>query len=282
MITILGFARSGTTLLSRCLNQHPEISIFYETNLLVPMAFNISYTSRAEEGRELLFMSIVSNDRYQDTIGQVLSEAGLRRVIWDAPYDSNNVMASITPVFDAAAKASGKRIGGDKTPNDLYFAHFLRSRNVFAYPETRVIHIVRDVRDIYLSLQAAGWSYGAEDGVNASVLATSWSSPNLEAAAIQRNYLRIRYEDLVIQPEPTLRAVCNHIGVSYTPRMLSSTTKNSKLVGLLEGLAHHQRLDHEIDPRNAFKWMGADISDDVKQNLASEAKSALTAFGYEL
>jgi hypothetical protein len=103
---------------------------------------------------------------------------------------------------------------GDKSPS--YVRHIpLLARE---YPNCRVIHIVRDVRDYALSMQRA-W--------RKSVLraAQRWTDDvgkaRKDGAALGANYAEVRYEELLKAPSKVLESLCAFLGLAFDARTLS-------------------------------------------------------------
>ena len=91
-----------------------------------------------------------------------------------------------------------------------------------ALPEARFVHLIRDGRDV------AALAPRARDGRPASRSARSPSSggggsraPARQAERLRGRYLELRYEDLVADPEPALRRVCELVELDYDPAMLA-------------------------------------------------------------
>lgn len=100
----------------------------------------------------------------------------------------------------------------EKTPPNIYCFHRIRE----IYPDAKFIHIVRDARDSMAShyrrsgdafFVAGSWYFATLVGIQYS----SWP-----------NYYRVRYEDLVLKPEETLRELCDFIGEEFTEMMLAT------------------------------------------------------------
>jgi hypothetical protein len=108
----------------------------------------------------------------------------------------------------------GKHRWGDKTP--YYLRHMTTLAAVL--PEARFVHIVRDGRDAALSIVPL-W-FGPNSVEQAAL---EWRDSVLEArrqGALVPHHLEVRYEDLVREPEATLRRVCAAIELDYDPAML--------------------------------------------------------------
>ena len=86
-------------------------------------------------------------------------------------------------------------------------------------PEAHVVHLIRDGRDVALSLRAT-WFAPAED---LAALARHWAEQIRSArrqVAGRDCYTEVRYEDLVAEPEETLRRICADLDLDFDPAML--------------------------------------------------------------
>ena len=87
--------------------------------------------------------------------------------------------------------------------------------------EARFVHLIRDGRDVALSRRARGM--GADKPI--ADVAELWrrriENARKQAKRLRGRYLELRYEDLVADPEPALRRVCELIELEYDPAMLT-------------------------------------------------------------
>jgi hypothetical protein len=94
----------------------------------------------------------------------------------------------------------------DSTPTNI--PHLLRIKKDF--PDARIIHIIRDGRDVALSLDKRGWSrplpWDHDKGLLAAGLYWKWivRKGRKLGSMLQPDYLEVRYEELVQQPAATL------------------------------------------------------------------------------
>jgi hypothetical protein len=117
-------------------------------------------------------------------------------------------------VMDETARKQNVDRWIDSTPTNV--PHILRIRADF--PEARFIHIIRDGRDVALSLDKRGWSrplpWDKRNSLLAAGLYWEWivRKGRRLGAQLGGQYLEIRYEGLVNEPRETLARVGRFIG----------------------------------------------------------------------
>jgi hypothetical protein len=87
-------------------------------------------------------------------------------------------------------------------------------------PGVRIIHLVRDPRDVARSSIGMIWAGNVYHGID-HWIATERGWQASAARIAPRALLTVRYEDLILRPEETLAAVCRFAGEDYAPEMLS-------------------------------------------------------------
>jgi hypothetical protein len=103
----------------------------------------------------------------------------------------------------------------DQTPSN--FRRALTMLRMF--PDARFIHIVRDGRGVAASILPLDW--GPNDILHAAEYWMAHCAPGLatESQLGSNRVMRVRYEDLLTQPEPTLRRLSSFAGLEYEPAM---------------------------------------------------------------
>ena len=208
-IFIVGAPRSGTTLLRNMLDRHPAIAICRET-----VFFDYVYRRRRTFG------SLSELRNRQRLIKEYLSTQRIRHMEMDSQALEQTLLREGTsyPAFFAAllgfyAKVHAKRRCGEKTPRHALFTETLCQW----YPGARIIHLLRDPRDVVASLLRMPWA-------DRNVLGNArlWLRCNLAALGSRHRpqYLAVRYEELVTGPEQELRRVCAFVDEDYSPAML--------------------------------------------------------------
>lgn len=112
-------------------------------------------------------------------------------------------------IMEEVAREQGVDRWIDSTPTNI--PHLLRIKKDF--PDARIVHIIRDGRDVALSLVKRGWSrplpWDRGKPLLAAGLYWEWivRKGRQLGSMLQPNYLEVRYEDLVEQPTEVLRTL---------------------------------------------------------------------------
>lgn len=218
---IVGCPRSGTTLLRRMIDAHPQIAMTRETHW-IPKVYEQGI-GLAPDGRvtaELL--AHLREDRHFQLMRVDL--ARVRRAIASEPGLS--YARFVTLLFDLYGEQRNKPLVGDKTPGYSGRIPLLHA----LWPAARFLHIIRDGRDVCLSLlewrpehfarRLPTWS---QDPVSASAMfwagrvAAARDAGRAMGAAL---YREIRYESLVADPGGECRVLCRFLGVPQDDAMI--------------------------------------------------------------
>jgi hypothetical protein len=206
---IVGQHRSGTTLLRLMLDSHPDLAIPPETQF-IPEA--IRSCQSAPDPAERFLQTLTSHDHWGDFH---VDAAALRRVLAGmCPFDLSEALRAFYRLY---AARHGKRRWGDKTPRYVLAMELIQQY----FPEAHFIHIIRDGRDLALSVLEE--PRGSKAPPSVRHIGERWAVKVTEArqqATRLRFYLEVRYEDLVLNTDPTLRKVCDSIDLTWNVAML--------------------------------------------------------------
>lgn len=206
---IVGAQRSGTTLLSVMLEQHPEI-------LMEPRAVSFRLISAFKNAAEILpgNLQIERNEFYHwlvkhDYKGRLASLLDLENL-----ENYSSLKQLVERSIARKLEDNGKTYWADKAPNLQLFIPDL----LLFIPEAKFIHIIRDGRANAYSLarrsfQHLQWS--AQHWVDANVPGLI----NQDLLGTDR-YHFIKYEDLLREPEESLRRVCAFLDLPFSAQML--------------------------------------------------------------
>ena len=187
-IFIVGSPRSGTTLMRLVINAHPEIVCGPETHIL-------------EDMRGALEARWKPLERY-----------GFPKEYWHG-----RIRDFFVGFKEDHARARGKRRWADKTPRYVRMLPFIDE----LFPDAQVIHVIRDGRDVVASVRRI-WGYrramkAAMGGWRDQVVAGREYGARLPSD----RYHEVRYEDLALRPEETLRPLFAFLGEEWDPVVLS-------------------------------------------------------------
>lgn len=259
----MGSPRSGTTLLIRTLNISKDIIVPGESDFIAPLALLMSKIEDEKIGKELTKKFIINNRKFINTIGVYLSPGEIEYIIEKAAYSPQSIVSGI---FSTIANKTNSKIAGDKSPNDLQLVQFLGG---FLNGKTKILHLVRDVRALTLSLIKAGWIEGIEE-----YFPRTWSSSNLylhNKLKGEKFYHLVKYEDLVREPEKELKDICKFLGAEFDPNMLDHKVR--------EGFddPNHENLTKPFLPGKATEWK-KNIDPKLKKLIDQQAKEAIDVF----
>lgn len=114
------------------------------------------------------------------------------------------------------AEREGKSRWGDQTGLIEGYAEKI----FFAYPDSKMIHVIRDPRDRYeasLALHPKGKARAG--GATARWIYTT-TMARRNSKLYSDRYMIIHYETMVTNPEETARKACEFLGEEYTPAMI--------------------------------------------------------------
>ena len=271
MFFIFGSPRSGTTLLSSSLDLHDEVVVPDETDFIVPLAFIFDRIKDAAIGRDLIASLIISTERYPHSLAEFLSKDEVRKTVLGAEYSAAKIVSAI---YDRIAKKKGKKIPGDKSPNDLLFLRMLVKTGMLEPQETKIIHVIRDVRAVTLSLQKTDWGRAMTP-----FFPRFWNYSNLYLHEVYREragkYLLVKYEELVSHPESVFRRITDLLGVEFQDKILDPTNRGVRKRADI----HHQLIAEPYQAQRAGGWR-SEISAELLELCARQADEAIGAFGY--
>jgi hypothetical protein len=283
MPVVVGVGRSGTTLLRLMLDAHPELSIPGETGFLPPV---FEAVRGGEQIDAVRFADLVTSfPTWPDlaTDAADFTAAVLR-------LDPFSITAGAREFYRRYAVTRGKSRWGDKTPGYGQLVPELLG----VLPEAHFVHIIRDGRDVALSLRAT-WFAPARDMAG---LARHWADQiraTRQQAAGRDCYTEVRYEDLLSEPADTLRRICAAIELDYDPAMLTyhreaagrlSEMRDRVLPDGVTVISQQRRLDnHEFTSRppdrsRAGRWR-VELTIEEQDAFAAEAGDLLGDLGYD-
>jgi hypothetical protein len=267
---IVGVPRSGTTLLSAILNRHPLVCVTPETHFY-------RYLHSTEGG-----WSAVAADwpaggvRFLGKMFNAplfgLDPDDLTTNWVDQPPSSAEFLCAIGSHY---ASRHGKSRWVEKTPDHVSYLRQLRTD----FPEVPVIHMVRDGRDVALSLSQTGWEWQSPYYLSNLAQWVQQVGRGREALAEDRFALAVRYEDLLSSPEATVARVCCFLGLDFVPHILRPDGSEGSLIE--SGTTVKEAVRRPIMKENRAKWRTA-LGPELCLISDLSAGPELARWGYEV
>lgn len=211
-IFIVGCPRSGTTLLQRMLDAHPEVAIAPETHFM-----QYFWNHRSSFG------NLQEDENFRHLLNQLIAipefgEMGINtnqfvEIAWQKERTYQSLFEQLLQEFKTIKNVS---VVGEKTPNHILFLTPLKE----FFPKARFINIIRDPRGVVNSWRSVPWSSGkiTQD-------AQRWRGHVVQALncpqSLQSSLFTIFYETLLREPEKKLRSICHFLELEYSPIMLN-------------------------------------------------------------
>lgn len=269
---IIGSGRSGNTLLRSILSGNPEA-------VIPPESYRLPFAIKK--------FHIVNNRDWNTIISEILEEFENCKEFYTWDIDISDVYKRLESISDSkktlsnifdelfltyAEKHSPKsKIWGDKTPLNTLYLDWLGP----VFPQSKFIHIIRDGRDVassYLKMERYNTLLEAANRwINSIELAQSFGYK------IKKNYMEIRYEDLVTSTESEIKRVCDFLNIKYDSAMLDHTNHVEKLGDVDK--PHHSNLSKPISSESIGKWK-SNLSKSDQESITKLLHKHLKRLGY--
>jgi LPS sulfotransferase NodH len=267
---IVGVGRSGTTLLMSMLNAHPQIIVPPEFEYVHRiLGSNVFRTKSIDELFQILFTD------------ELFLRLDISKSELAEPFVQKGISYSPVRVYEhmlwICARRAEKIVVGDKDPRAIDELPIIKS----LFPKTRILHIVRDPRDVFLSRTKAEWTRSRPDFMNILAYVNQYSKAKQWGKQLFGNaYMEFRYEDLIAEPEVTLSRVCTFLDVPYDSHVLAFQGSSGKLVSKSE-TQWHGNLSKPLMSNNLNKWQ-RDLTRGQLLLVEASCDHAMSTHGYEL
>ncbi len=200
-IFVLGFPRSGTTLLEQTLTAHPRIAAGDELPFIIEIA-------------ELMPRLLESPLTYPEALAE----------LWmgDHRGDLDNLRDHyLRKVAQMGIVPPGAASFTDKMPlNETHLGLI-----GLLFPDSPLLHVVRHPLDVVISVYSNLLTHGFYCAYALESIARHYARVmdlvNCYCAEMELNYLRVRYEDIVEDQEASIRRVLDFIDAEFDPKCLA-------------------------------------------------------------
>jgi hypothetical protein len=299
---LVGQAKSGTSWLMRTLNAHPEVLCRGEGRFF--------YRSYKDKSMLRTSTRIQPSSLYAAFLDADYLSAWIDRSVWTREHDKEEELrriigAAIRQIFSERLAETGKRIAGDKTT--FYGPEILAETHEIC-PEAKIVHIIRDGRDVAVSWMYHVRNHGHEHGGILSAeelermenyadvgmfteerlreIASSWRINVTQAMddgpkLFGKNYAEVRYEDLLERPEEGVGRLLSFLDANASKQSVQRCVEKASFERWTKG-----RTRGEEDPSSLLRkgitgdWKNVFNAGD-KEIFKDEAGDLLVQLGYE-
>ncbi len=219
---VLGLPRSGTTLLEQMLDRHPQVQGVGELQAPPQMADTIARLGGGWPVGASRVAPAALDTLQQQYLHETRGRRGLAPDVWTL---DKTVFPMLQPLFIAGV-----------------------------LPGAKVLHLRRDARDTAVSLFTnnvdPSWGWTGTLASLYQVIAAERECMSTILEKLRLDVLALRFEDLVNEPEPTLRRVLGHLGLPWEPACLSPH-ENPRMVFTLS----HEQVRRPINREGIGRWL---------------------------
>ena len=268
---IIGSSRSGSTLLRLMLASHSRIAIPWETRYLIALLEALPADRPLQQHEIDAAISMMTSHHTWPDMGLDAAEFRYRA----ANLSGVRLRDLVEIVYRWHMEVEGKSRWGDKTPAYIEIVPALAAM----FADAKFIHLIRDGRDVAKSFQRQGWNGPWMHGQVRDWRRAVELDLKLGRTQLNERILRVRYEDLVLYPEATLRGICAFIGENFEDQMLRWRGKADRAIPERDK-KFHSSLGRDMNPSDVGRWKREMSRREV---FVAEALigAQLSHFGYE-
>lgn len=216
-VFVVGCSRSGTTLIQRCLANHPQACSFPETGYFRQLCGNKFWT-------KVTMLGLVRRSRVYrafNRLFRVMPELKNHPDFSTPLIRTQNAVNTFIKILDNFCITNHKHMWIEKTPQ-----HYRSCEVIKKYVEdSHIIHVVRDGRDVLGSIRNRALKYpdnfGRQYDPAHGIKEWNWAIDKaLSQSALQNVYL-LRFENFAAYPQEKIKRLCDEIGLSFDANMLN-------------------------------------------------------------
>lgn len=207
-VFIGGLDRSGKTYMRFMLESHPAFAISKRTNLW-PRFYKRFGDLEQDNNLDLCLQALADHKHVRNL------EVNFQRLCRDFVSGPRSYERLFALIHEQYASRLGKPRWGDQSEMLEKYA----GQILVAYPDARIIHMIRDPRDRYEAVIKKSQRRGGVGAVTARWLYSAALAEQNQKAYLGR-YKIVRYETMVTYPEETMHWVCEFLGEQYHPAMV--------------------------------------------------------------
>lgn len=244
-VFIIGVGRSGTTLIQSMLHSHSSIHFTPETHFV--KKYLSKGSSLSANSTDLIHLiDKINNDVSLNEVSKNLS------AYCDKATSDDAITNKFAWIFEQILKEkSGDAVYlGDKDPMNVNYLKLIKS----TFPDSRIIHIIRDPRDVVLSRMKSAW--GKKNKMASHVAEYQHGLRKARKEGVEYfgdNYTEVRYEDLISDPRSSIDKLCSFLELPFEDATLNHQKSSLELLRKDEGDWKSNVLQPVLS-ENSEKW----------------------------
>jgi hypothetical protein len=211
IVNICSSGSAGSTLLAHILNRHSKIYCGSEMALFSKPILYEDYNFFLQNIETFKKYGFRQNPYFNATSTiRNLDKNQINENIWEILSKSENLKEFIYTFKNLLHTKYKFDIWAEKTPENIYLIKYF----IKAFPESKIIHIVRDARDVIDSLIKRGHSLESAADVWLSSIAS------IQPFVNNKNVYEVKYENLVLNPKDEIKKIFNFLNIEYEDEVL--------------------------------------------------------------
>lgn len=276
---IISSGRSGSTLLRAIISQHPAVCVPPESHILgqITRRFKLCYRFLPWD----YVVRLVISEFQVQSPGFGFWQLDLFKfypIALKLPKEQRSLakLIDIFYMYYMQEKKPEATRWGDKSIRNAFFLDLIDE----VYPNARYIHLIRDGRDVSVSLVAADTTPVKDVEVAAKYWLRSVTQGRLFGAKLDNTrYLEVFYEDLVGKPESVVKRIYNFLDLDFSPEAFQFRKNLDSL-----GDAHreiHKNLKNPINENSIGKWRKK-LDHEEQQVVQNQLRDKLLELNYSV
>ena len=231
-IFIAGNSRSGTTMMSRILGNHPDVFSFQELHFFDELIPAANSDSKLEHFPSVKLYATLCSIQRKGYFGDHKPTPFMKEAeqVFGLP-GKHSVIQIYKNFLINETSANGKSIPCEQTPQNIFsLEEILKSID-----DSRIIVMVRDPREVLLSQKfkykrrkLSGGKIPVWESIRSRINYHPVTISKIWHAAVQqglrfsgdKRVMQIKYEDFLQNPVQVMREICTHVNISYSDNLL--------------------------------------------------------------
>lgn len=240
-VFIVGCDRSGTTMLGAMLGNHSECLTVPEAQFLMDV-----YTYE---------MNSLDQFNYEATLDKI--QISWRFRLWEINVSKDGLSLQAKMSYPGLLRWLVEQYG--QKMNKLGFSFWVdhtptNNRSILTllqiFPKAKFIHLIRDGRAVAASMMQLDWSLAEPTKIAHFWLERLSYGLAAEICLGPQCVQRVRYEDLVLNPDDSMHKLCEFLGIDFQPSMINPSGFNPPQYTSKQ----HSFIGKDLDAQRVNAW----------------------------